>query len=109
MRLTDKTRDRIAEMEAKGYVWLSHLDVNTQVRFRNMTRKGFDKFVKIEGPGKSGLTFLTKEVASIIQCGGATNGKRKTAYEQIEHLKNRIAELEAENIMLRMKLGETGK
>nr|DAH56618.1 MAG TPA: hypothetical protein [Caudoviricetes sp.] len=95
MRLSDKSKETIKEMEAKGYVWLSHLDVNTQMRFRNMTRKGFDKYVKIDGPGKSGLTFLTKEVADIIQCGASKDGRRATVYEQLEFAKNRIAELES--------------
>lgn len=105
MRISDKTRQVIDKMEAEGYLWLSHLDVNTQMRFRNMTRKGFDKFIKVEGPGKKGLTFLTKEVVDIIQFGATASGKRATAYEQLDYAKKRIAELEAENASLKQKLG----
>ncbi len=101
MRLTDKTRKVIDAMEAKGYVWLSHLDMNTQMRFRNLTRRGFDNFIKVEGPGKNGLTFLTKEVVDIIKCGENKNGKRATMFEQLQIAKNRIAELEKENAELK--------
>lgn len=94
MRLNDKTRNAIKEMEDQGYVWLSHLDTNTQMRFRNMTRKGFDKYVKIAGPGKNGLTFLTKEVAEAIKCGANKDGKRMTMFEQVRYFKDRVAVLE---------------
>ncbi len=101
MRLTDKTRALIDSMEKKGYVWLSHLDINTQMRFRNMTKKGFNEYVKVSGPGKNGLTFLTKEVADIVKCGGNKNGKRTSMFDQLRVCKKRIAELEAENKLLR--------
>lgn len=108
MRLSNKTRAVIEQMEKQGYIWLSHLDTNSQMRFRNLTRKGFDKFIKVAGPGKNGLTFLTKEVADFVVCGGASQGKRKTAFEQISCLKEQVAKLEAENESLRAQLLRTG-
>lgn len=93
MRLSDRHRRIVEEMESDGYVWLSHMSVNAQMRFRNKTRKGFKGFVKIEG-----LTFLTKRVADTISSGTSKNRaeKRLSYREQIALMEERLVELEAE-------------
>lgn len=97
MNLSDKHRKIIDRMEADGYIWLSHMNINAQQRFRNMTRKGFKGYVKIGGEGtKSGLTFLTKSVANVISFGSASNAKPLRKFEQLELAIQKIADLEAE-------------
>ena len=90
MRLSKAHRDKIASMEAKGYVWLSNMDVNAQMRFRNRTRKGFDKYIK-----ELGLTFLPAEVAEAISVGVKRKDKSKlTLTQQVEYLQDKLAERE---------------
>lgn len=106
MRISKEIENKIKGMEDKGYVWLSHLDINAQVRFRNMVKYGFKDFVKVSGVGKNGLTFLTKEVADMLTVAANKGGKRMTAYEQLREYKQRIATLERENKQLKERLGE---
>lgn len=93
MRLSDRHRRIVEEMEADGYVWLSHLSVNAQMRFRNKTRKGFKGFLKVEG-----LTFMTSRVAEMIEngCKPKEAQRRLTYREQIAIMEKRLVELEAE-------------
>lgn len=87
MRLSSKHRKKIAEMEASGYVWLSHMNVNAQMRFRNRTRKGFSGFIK-----EDGLTFLTREVARAFEIGTKRkSGPKMTLTEQVHFLTTRLA------------------
>ena len=110
MRLSQKHRDKIAEMEAKGYVWLSHMNINAQMRFRNRTRKGFRGYVK-----ELGLTFLPAEVAEAISVGVKRKGKpRLTLTQQVEYLQDKLAERELYIKELERRLGinldaDTGK
>lgn len=90
MRLSQAHRDKIKEMESKGYVWLSNMHVNAQMRFRNRTRAGFKGFVKVMN-----LTFLPKEIAEAISLGTSTPSKPKmTLTEQINYLQDKLAERE---------------
>ncbi len=90
MRLSQKHRDKIVEMESKGYVWLSHMHINAQMRFRNRTRKGFKRFVK-----EMGLTFLPAEVAEAISVGTKRPKKPKlTLTQQVNYLQDKLAERE---------------
>lgn len=91
MRLSEEHRKKIEEMELKGYVWLSHMHVNAQMRFRNRTRAGFKGYVKVMG-----LTFLAAEVAKAITLG-TKNGKepKMTLTQQVEYLQDKLAEREA--------------
>lgn len=92
MRLSSRHRLIIEEVERDGYVWLSHLPINAQMRFRNMTRGGYDGFTKIEG-----LTFLTKRVAESIVDGTKSEGKKRlTLPMQVRKLESQLIELEAE-------------
>lgn len=90
MRLSQKHRDKIVEMEEKGYVWLSHMDINAQMRFRNRTRKGFSSYIK-----ELGLTFLPAEVAEAISVGVKRKDKPKlTLTQQVNYLQDKLAERE---------------
>ena len=90
MRLSQKHRDKIVEMEEKGFVWLSNMDINAQMRFRNRTRKGFKGYVK-----ELGLTFLPAEVAEAISIGVKRKDKPKlTLTQQVEYLQDKLAERE---------------
>lgn len=90
MRLSKMHRQKIAEMESKGYVWLSHMNRNAQMRFRNKTRKGFKGFVK-----EMGLTFLPAEVAEAITIGTKRKeGPKYTLTQQVEYLTAKLAERE---------------
>ena len=90
MRLSQAHRDKIVEMENNGYVWLSNMHVNAQMRFRNRTRKGFKGFVK-----EMGLTFLPEEVAKAISIGAKKKNKpRYTLTQQVEYLQDKLAERE---------------
>lgn len=104
MRISEKSKQVIIDMEAKGYVWLSHLDVNSQMRFRNLTRAGFTNFIKLEGQGKTGLTFISPEIVEILKSGETRNGKRASAYIQLAEAKKRIAVLEKEKSDLQEKV-----
>lgn len=91
MRLSEKHHQAIAEMESKGYVWLSNMDVNAQMRFRNRTRAGFTGYTKVLG-----LTFLAKEVADAIAIGTKRKtGPKYTLTQQVEYLQDRLADREA--------------
>lgn len=97
MRLSERHRYVIEEMEKDGYVWLSHLSVNAQMRFRNKTKKGFDGYIKVEG-----LTFLTRRVADAISCGTKKpNEPRLTYKQQVEVLERKLVELEKELYQLK--------
>ena len=97
MRLSDRTKEIIEKMEKDGYVWLSHMPVNAQMRFRNRTKTGFKGFIKVEG-----LTFLTRRVADLFITGTKERDrKRLTFKEQIEWLENQLIELEKENYQLK--------
>lgn len=99
MRLSEGHYEIIKEMKKAGYVWLSDMHVNAQMRFRNRTRKGFDKFVKVEG-----LTFLTKDVAEALSVGVKRGSKKRlTLTEQVERLTEKVAKLELENKILKEK------
>lgn len=101
MRLSSKHRKKIAEMEASGYVWLSHMPVNAQMRFRNRTRAGFTGFIK-----EDGLTFLTREVARAIEIGTKRkNAPKMTLTEQVKYLTSRLAERERYIKELENRLG----
>ena len=90
MRLSQKHRDKIVEMEEKGFVWLSNMDINAQMRFRNRTRKGFKGYVK-----ELGLTFLPAEVAEAISVGVKRKHKSKlTLTQQVNYLQDKLAERE---------------
>lgn len=90
MRLSKEHRDKIIEMESKGYVWLSNMDINAQMRFRNRTRKGFRGYIK-----ELGLTFLPAEVAEAISIGVKRKDKPKlTLTQQVEYLQDKLAERE---------------
>lgn len=90
MRLSEKHRQKIVEMESKGYVWLSNMNRNAQMRFRNRTRKGFKGFVK-----EMGLTFLPAEVAEAITIGTKRKeGPKYTLTQQVNYLTNKLAERE---------------
>lgn len=90
MRLSQKHRDKIAMMEEKGFVWLSNMDINAQMRFRNRTRKGFRGYIK-----ELGLTFLPAEVAEAISVGVKRKDKPKlTLTQQVEYLQDKLAERE---------------
>ena len=92
MRLSNRHRTMIEEVERDGYVWLSHLPINAQMRFRYMTRTGYDGFLKIEG-----LTFLTKRVAESISDGTKDRGKKRLNLSlQVKKLEQHLIELEAE-------------
>lgn len=97
MRLSDKHRAIVAEMERDGYVWLSHLAVTAQMRFRAKVKKGFKGYIVIDN-----LTFLTRRVADAIVVGTVANGgERLTLGQQVQWLEERLVELEAENYRLR--------
>ena len=99
MRLSDRARYIIKEMEADGYVWLSHMPVNAQMRFRNRTRVGFDGYIKVEG-----LTFLTRRVADLLISGTKERDRKKLTFkEQIVWLEKQLIELEKENYALKHK------
>lgn len=101
MRLSQKHREKIKEMEAKGYVWLSHMDINAQMRFRNRTRKGFKGYVK-----ELGLTFLPAEVAEAISIGVKRKDKPKlTLTQQVYYLQDKLAERELYIKELEERLG----
>lgn len=101
MRLSQKHREKIKEMEEKGYVWLSHMDINAQMRFRNRTRKGFKGYVKVLG-----LTFLPAEVAEAISIGVKRKDKPKlTLTQQVEYLQDKLAERELYIKELEERLG----
>ncbi len=92
MRLSDRHRTIVEQMEKDGYVWLSHLPVTAQMRFRSKVKKGFKGFVIIEN-----LTFLTKRVADFIVKGTiANNGVRLTLSDQVRLLEDQLVELESE-------------
>ena len=92
MRLSDKHKRVVEEMEASGYVWLSHLSTNAVMRFRYKTAQGFKGFIKVEG-----LTFLTKRVAEAIEYGSkGKNEKRMTYKEQVKMLEKQLVETERE-------------
>lgn len=105
MRLSKFHLKVIEEMKDKGYVWLSNMHVNAQMRFRNKTRKGFDKYIK-----EAGLTFLTKEVAKAFELGTKKENKpRLTLVEQVDYLINKLADREAYIKQLEGKLGAEHK
>lgn len=97
MRLSDRHREIISKMEADGYVWLSHMPVNAQMRFRNRTKNGFKGYIKVEG-----LTFLTMRVAEAIKLGSRTKSQPRVPLgKQLEEMEKRLVELEAENYILK--------
>lgn len=96
MRLSDKHKVIVDQMERDGYVWLSHLAVTAQMRFRSKVKKGFRGFIVIEN-----LTFLTKRVAESISAGTNAKGTRLTLGQQVEMLENQLVELEFENYRLK--------
>ena len=90
MRLSKAHRQKIVDMEAKGFVWLSNMNINAQMRFRNRTRKGFRGYVK-----EMGLTFLPAEVAEAISVGVKRKDKPKlTLTQQVKYLQDKLAERE---------------
>lgn len=92
MRLSDRHKQIVQEMESDGYVWLSHMPANAIMRFRNKTRTGFTGFIKIEG-----LTFLTKRVANQISRGCKGIDRRRLTYkEQVLLLEKDLVQLEKE-------------
>lgn len=92
MRLSNKHYNIIAQMEASGYVWLSHLTANAIMRFRYKTQHGFKGYIKVDG-----LTFLTKRVAQMLENGSKSEGKRRlTLKEQVIVLERQLAEVEQE-------------
>lgn len=92
MRLSDNHLRIIAEMEASGYVWLSHLSANGIARFRYKTARGFKGYLKIDG-----LTFLTKRVATSIDVGSKSEGTSRLTYkEQVKFLEKQLVEVESE-------------
>ena len=97
MRLSDKHRAIVADMERGGYVWLSHLPVTAQMRFRSKVKKGFKGFIVIEN-----LTFLTKRVADYIVAGTIANGgQRLPLGKQLEMMEEQLVALEFENYRLK--------
>lgn len=97
MRLSKRHYKIIDVMKKGGYIWLSDLHINAQMRFRNRTRKGFDNFLKVEG-----LTFLTKELAESFSVGVKQGSRpRLTLTRQVERLQDKVASLERENQILR--------
>lgn len=97
MRISDKHRAVINDMEKDGYVWLSHMPVTAQMRFRSRVKKGFKGYLVIEN-----LTFLTKRVAEAMVVGTVANGgKRLPLGQQVRWLEDRLVELEAEIYRLR--------
>lgn len=97
MRLSDKHRAIVADMERDGYVWLSHLPVTAQMRFRSKVKKGFKGFIVIES-----LTFLTKRVADCIVAGTIANGgQRLPLGKQLEMMEEQLVALEFENYRLK--------
>lgn len=92
MRLSKEHFNIIEQMEASGYVWLSHLSPNGVMRFRYKTARGFKGFIKIEG-----LTFLTKRVAESIEIGSKTKDKGRMTYkDQVKYLEKQLVEVESE-------------
>lgn len=92
MRLSNNHTKIIAEMEASGYVWLSHLSANGIMRFRYKVARGFKGYIKIDG-----LTFLTKRVASAIDAGSKSSNKSRLTYrEQVKFLEKQLVEVESE-------------
>lgn len=97
MRLSERKKYIIDEMEKDGYVWLSHLNVNAQMRFRNKTKIGFKGYIKVEG-----LTFLTRRVADSLTLGTKERDRKRLTYkEQIEWLENQLIDLEKELYQLK--------
>lgn len=92
MRLSNKHLEIIKQMEASGYVWLSHLSANGIARFRYKVARGFKGYLKIEG-----LTFLTKRVAMSVDIGSKSEGKTRLTYkEQVRFLEKQLVEVENE-------------
>lgn len=90
MRIGPRNRAIIEGMERAGYVWLTHLGRNAQMRFRNRTRTGFDCFIKING-----LTFLTKRIAAMMEKGTKTEDEKRMTYkEQVLELEKELYEME---------------
>lgn len=89
MRLSEKHRKIIKEMNSKGYVWLSDLSRNAIMRFRNKTRAGFDGYLKVEG-----LTFLTPRVADSISRGVKDSKPRLNLRQQNMLLEKDLIALE---------------
>lgn len=96
MRLSAAHKTIITQMESEGYVWLSHMPVNAQMRFRNRTRAGFKQYVKREG-----LTFLTHEVADLLSMGTKRASKpRIPCNEQLDIAMRKLHELSLRNMRL---------
>lgn len=97
MRLSSRHREIIEKVEADGYVWLSHLSVNAQMRFRNKVKKGFKGFMKVEQ-----LTFLTPRVADMIRRGAMEkDAPRLSKKDQFEFLEEELVKLEKELFLLK--------
>lgn len=97
MRIGKRHKQIIKQMECDGYIWLSHLHINAQMRFRNRRRAGFEHYFKLEG-----LVFLTKRIAEALSRGCKTpDTPRLTFKEQIVELENELIELEKEVYDLR--------
>lgn len=97
MRLSDRHLKIIKEVEADGYVWLSHLSKNAQYRFRYKTARGFKGYYKVEG-----LTFLTKRVANALELGASDGDRKKlTVTQQLAVLEKQLYELERELYQLK--------
>ena len=94
MRLSKKHLEVISAKEAEGFVWLSHLTPKAQMRFRDRTKRGYDKFVKVEG-----LTFLTKEVADFLESTSrkVTEPRMKVS-EQLKVAERKLAESSLETM-----------
>lgn len=97
MRLSSEHRRIVKVMESSGYVWLTHLTPNAQMRFRNKTRAGFDGYIKIKG-----LTFFTKRVANYLEKSTSAPGRKRLTYkEQVAFLEKELIALEKENYQLK--------
>ena len=88
MRLSNEHLDLIKRREASGYVWLSHLSPRAQMRFRDRTKRGYNKFEK-----EAGLTFLTKEVAEFLEkTSRSSKEPRVKVSEQVKLAEESLAE-----------------
>ena len=106
MRLSEKHRQVLESREAEGYVWLSHLTLRAQMRFRDRRKRGFSKFVK-----EDGLTFLTKEVAEYLETTSRpVKEPRIKMSEQVNTLEGELASAGDMMMILRkhMKMNEEG-